>query len=124
VDAGAQFFQTQAVYDDRAVDEFIAKAAAFGRPIQLGVVVLKSPQMGAYMNRNVSGISVPQAWIEEIGAAALADRKKKAAEMTGRFIRKHKSKFQGVHIMPLGWTDIVPDILAHAEIAPPRPSAV
>ncbi len=94
-----------------------------GRPIQLGVVVLKSPQMGAYMNHNVSGISVPQAWIEEIGTAAKGDRKQKAAEMTGRFIKKHKSKFQGVHIMPLGWTDIVPDILAHAEIAPPRPSA-
>jgi 5,10-methylenetetrahydrofolate reductase len=86
-------------------------------------VVLKSPQMGAYMNRNVSGISVPQAWIEEIGAVDKGDRRMKAAEMTGRFIKKHKSKFQGVHIMPLGWTDIVPDILAHAEIAPPRPSA-
>jgi len=122
VDAGAQFFQTQAVYDDRAVDEFIARAGAFGRPIQLGVVVLKSPQMGAYMNRNVSGISVPQEWIDEIGSVEKGDRKKKAAEMTGRFIQKHKSKFQGVHIMPLGWTDMVPDILAHAEIAPPRPT--
>jgi len=49
-----------------------------------------------------------------------ADRKKKAAEMMGRFIRKHKSKFRGVHIMPLGWTDIVPDILEEAEIAVDR----
>ncbi len=123
MEAGAQFFQTQAVYDDRTVDEFIATAAPFGRPIQLGVVVLKSPQMGAYMNRNVSGILVPPAWIEEIGAVDKADRKKKAAEMTGRFIKKHKSKFQGVHLMPLGWSDIVPEILAHAEIAPPRLAA-
>ena len=66
---------------------------------------------------------MPQAWIDEIGAVAKADRKQKAAEMTGRFIKKHKAKFQGVHIMPLGWTDIVPDILAHAEIVPPRPAA-
>jgi methylenetetrahydrofolate reductase (NADPH) len=122
VEAGAQFFQTQAVYDDRAVDEFIARAEKFGRPIQLGVVVLKSPQMGAYMNRNVSGISVPQAWIDEIGAVAKADRKKKAAEMTGRFIRKHRAKFQGVHIMPLGWSDIVPGILAQAELTPQKAS--
>jgi methylenetetrahydrofolate reductase (NADPH) len=123
VEAGAQFFQTQAVYDDRIVDAFVESAARFGCPIQLGVVVLKSPQMGAYMNRNVSGISVPGAWIDEIGAAAKGDRRKKAAEMTGRFIKKHKAKFQGVHIMPLGWTDIVPDILAQAEIVPPRPAA-
>jgi 5,10-methylenetetrahydrofolate reductase len=116
VEAGAQFFQTQAVYDDRSVDAFVEKAARFGRPIQLGVVLLKSPQMGTYMNRHVSGISVPQAWIEEIGSVDKGDRKKKAAAMAGRFIQKHKDKFQGVHIMPLGWTDVVPDILAQADI--------
>lgn len=116
VAAGAQFFQTQAVYDDRVVDEFVEKAAKFDCPVQLGVVLLKSPQMGAYMNRNVSGITVPQPWIDEIGSVDKGDRKKKAAEMMGRFINKHKSKFQGVHIMPLGWSDIVPDILEQAEI--------
>jgi 5,10-methylenetetrahydrofolate reductase len=116
VEAGAQFFQTQAVYDDRVVDEFVEKAQKLGVPVQMGVVVLKSPAMGAYMNKNVSGITVPEQWIEEIGSVEKNDRKKKAAEMMGRFIGKHKSKFQGVHVMPLGWTDIVPDILEHAEI--------
>ena len=116
VEAGAQFFQTQAVYDDRTIDEFVEKAKNLNRPVQLGVVLLKSPQMGAYMNKNVSGINIPQEWIDEIGSVDKEDRKKKAAEMMGRFIKKHKSKVQGVHIMPLGWTDIVPDILEHAEI--------
>ena len=77
---------------------------------------VKSPQMGAYMNKYVSGITVPQEWIDEIGSVDKGDRKKKAAEMMGRFIKKHKSKFQGVHIMPLGWSDVVPDILERAEI--------
>ncbi len=116
IDAGAEFFQTQAVYDDRIVDEFIKKTEKLDRPIQLGVVLLKSPQMGKFMNQNVSGITVPQEWIDDIESVDKPDRKKKAAEMMGRFIKKHKSKFQGVHIMPLGWTDIVPDILEQAEI--------
>ncbi len=116
VEAGAQFFQTQAVYDDRAIDEFVEKAKDLNRPVQLGVVLLKSPQMGTYMNKNVSGINVPQNWIDEIGSVDKADRKKISAEMMARFIKKHKSKVQGVHIMPLGWTDIVPDILDQAEI--------
>jgi len=116
VEAGAQFFQTQAVYDDQTIDAFVEQAKAFDKPVQLGVVVLKSPQMGAYMNKHVSGITVPQSWIDEIGALDKADRKKKAAEMMGRFIKKHKAKFQGIHIMPLGWTDIVPDILEQAEV--------
>jgi 5,10-methylenetetrahydrofolate reductase len=116
IDAGAEFFQSQAVYDDRVVDTFVDKASRLDRPIQMGVVVLKSPQMGRFMNKNVSGITVPDEWIDEIGSVDKADRKKKAAEMMGRFIKKHKNKFQGVHIMPLGWTDIVPSILEQAEI--------
>ncbi|MCG6908589.1 MAG: methylenetetrahydrofolate reductase [Deltaproteobacteria bacterium] len=116
VDAGAEFFQTQAVYDDAVVDRFVEQAEKLNCPVQMGVVVLKSPQMGNFMNKNVSGITVPENWIEEIGSVDRADRKKKAAEMMGRFIKKHKHKFQGVHIMPLGWTDVVPQIISQAEI--------
>ena len=116
IDAGAEFFQTQAVYDLAVFERFIEKAQAFDRPIQVGVVVLKSSQMGQYMNDHVSGIHVPQAWLDEIATVDKQDRKKKAAEMLGRFLRQIKSMVQGVHIMPLGWTDVVPDILAHAEI--------
>lgn len=114
VDAGAEFFQTQAVYDRGVLERFIEKASAYGVPIQVGLVVLKSPQMGAFMNKHVSGIEVPQAWIDEIGSADPSDRRKKAAEMMGRFLSEIKSMVQGVHIMPLGWTDIVPEILVQA----------
>lgn len=61
-------------------------------------------------------LSVILKWIDAIGSVDIPGRKKKAAEMTGGFIKKHKSKFQGVHIMPQGWTDIVPDILEKADI--------
>ena len=111
IDAGAEFFQTQAVYDVAAFERFANQAVKYGRPVQVGVVMLKSPQMGNYMNKNVSGIRVPQSWIDEIGSVDKADRKKKAAEMTARFIDQVRPMCQGVHIMPLGWTDLVPDIL-------------
>ena len=116
IEMGAEWFQTQAVYDKNIFSEFIEKAEKFGRPIQLGVVVIKSPQMGTFMNQNVSGITVPDSWIEDIGSVSKEDRKKKAAEMTGNFIREIKPMVQGVHIMPMGWTDIVPQILEYAEI--------
>ncbi len=116
VDAGAEFFQTQAVYDADLLERFMEQASLFGSPVQAGVVVLKSPQMGKFMNENVSGVQVPQSWIDEIGSVDKADRKKKAAEMTARFIRSIKHLVKGIHIMPLGWTDIVPEILQQAEI--------
>jgi 5,10-methylenetetrahydrofolate reductase len=117
IDVGAEFFQTQAVYDIKLFENFIKKAEKFNCPIQIGFVILKNPQMGKFMNKNVSGIHVPEKWIDEIGSVAKEDQKKKAAEMAGKFIKQVKSMVQGVHIMPLGWTDIVPDILEHAEIS-------
>ncbi|MGD9369034.1 MAG: methylenetetrahydrofolate reductase [Desulfobacteraceae bacterium] len=117
VDAGAEFFQTQAVYDRKIFETFINQASKLNVPIQVGLVVLKSPQMGKFMNDNVSGIEVPQSWIDEIGSVAKADRKMKAAEMTGRFLAEVKDMVQGVHLMPLGWADIVPQILQTANIA-------
>jgi len=116
IEAGAEFFQTQAVYDVNVFEKFIRKAETFGRPIQAGVVLLKSPAMGKYMNANVSGIKVPQKWIDEIGSVETQERKKKSAEMMTGFTREIKSMCQGIHFMPLGWTDVVPDILKHAEI--------
>ncbi|MCB2185205.1 MAG: methylenetetrahydrofolate reductase [Deltaproteobacteria bacterium] len=116
VDVGAEFFQTQAVYDPALFEGFMNQAAKFGKPVQLGVVVIKSPQMARYMNEHVSGITVPQAWIKEMDSVAEGDRKKKAVEMTARLIRELKPLVQGVHIMPMGWTDVVPAILAQAGV--------
>jgi len=116
IDAGAQFFQTQAVYDVKVFEKFIKKVEKFNCPIQVGIVILKSPQMARFMNKNVSGVHVPEALIEEIGSVAKEDRKKKSAEIAGRFVKQVKSICQGVHIMPLGWTDVVPDILDYAGI--------
>jgi 5,10-methylenetetrahydrofolate reductase len=117
IDAGAEFFQTQAVYDRKVFETFINKASKLNVPIQVGLVVLKTPQMGKFMNNNVSGIEVPQSWIDEIGSVEKEDRKMKAAEMIGRFLAEIKEMVQGVHLMPLGWADIVPKILQEARIA-------
>jgi methylenetetrahydrofolate reductase (NADPH) len=89
----------------------------FNCPIMVGIVILKSPQMAKFMNKNVSGVHVPEELIKEIGSVAKEDRRKKSGEIAGRFVKEVKSMCQGVHIMPLGWTDIVPDILGHAGIS-------
>ncbi len=116
IQAGADFFQTQAVYDTVLFEEFIKKAESFGRPIQLGIVLVKSAKMAEFMNKNIAGISVPDSWIKEMSSVEKDDRKKKSVEMTARLIRELKPMIQGIHLMPLGWTDIVPDILEQAEI--------
>ncbi len=111
IEAGAQFFQTQAVYDSAVFEKMVKKTEKFGVPIQYGVVIIKSPQMGKFMNENVSGITVPAWIIEEMGKVAKQDRKKKAIEITAKLIREIKPMVQGIHFMPLGWADIVPEIM-------------
>ena len=109
--AGAQFFQTQAVYDPGRFEAFMEKAGQFGVPIQYGVVIIKSPEMGRYMNDHISGVQIPASLIEEIASVPREERKNKAIEITARLINEIAPMVQGVHIMPLGWSDIVPGIL-------------
>ena len=107
VAVGAQFFQTQAVYDAGEFEKFMKEAGKFGVPVLAGIVFLKSAGMAKYMNKNVAGVSVPDALIEEISSVGKDDRKKKSAEIAGRLIAELKPMCQGIHLMPLGWTDLV-----------------
>jgi 5,10-methylenetetrahydrofolate reductase len=111
IEAGARFFQTQAVYDPAVFERMVKKTEGFGVPIQYGVVVIKSPEMGKFMNENVSGITVPEKIIKDMGSVSKEDRKKKAAEITIELVREIAPMAQGVHFMPLGWPDIVPAVV-------------
>jgi methylenetetrahydrofolate reductase (NADPH) len=112
IKAGAEFFQTQAVYDPKVFESFITKACLFGVPIQYGIVIIKSPGMAMYMNKHVSGVTIPDAVIKEIAAVPKEGRKQKAMEMTVCLVNEIAPMVQGVHLMPLGWADIVPDIVS------------
>ena len=117
VRAGAEYFQTQAVYEPEKFIKFMEKAKEFGKPVQLGIVIPKSAGMAKYMNDNVAGIHVPQEMIDELKA----DKEKTKAGITGveiaaRIIKECKPYCQGVHIMALGWESKVPDLLKQAGI--------
>ncbi len=117
VRAGADYFQTQAVYEPEKFIKFMEKAKQFGKPVQLGIVIPKSAGMAKFMNDNVAGIHVPQEMIDELKK----DKEKTKAGITGveiaaRIIKECKPYCQGVHIMALGWESKVPDLLKQAEI--------
>jgi len=111
VAAGARFFQTQAVYNPEAFESFMNQAQKFNVPVMAGIVLLKSAPMAKFMNENVAGIKVPDALIEEMAATKKEDRKKKAVEIAARIIRQVKPLCSGVHIMALGWDELVPEII-------------
>lgn len=115
VTAGAEYFQTQAVYEPEKFIQFMEKAKQFGKPVQLGIVIPKSVGMCRYMNANVAGIHIPEDMINELKA----DKEKTKAGITGveiaaRIIRECKPYCQGVHIMAMGWESKVPSLLEQA----------
>jgi len=112
VEAGAEYFQTQAVFESEKFIEFMKRAKQFGVPVMLGVIIPKNAGMANFMNNNIAGISVPAEMIEELKA----DKEKTKAgvtgvEITARIIRECRDYCQGVHIMALGWESKVPDVL-------------
>ena len=113
--AGADYFQTQAVFEPEKFIAFMEKAKQFGKPVQLGVIIPKSVGMCKFMNANVAGVHVPDEMLDELRA----DKEKTKAGITGieiaaRIIKECKPYCQGVHIMALGWEDKVPALLEMA----------
>ena len=110
--AGADYFQTQAVFEPEKFIKFMETAKQFGKPVQLGVIIPKSVGMCKFMNNNVAGVHVPDEMLDELRA----DKEKTKAGITGieiaaRIIRECKPYCQGVHIMALGWESKVPALL-------------
>lgn len=111
IKAGAEFFQTQAVYDVELFKDFMERVKHFNAKILGGIVLLKSAGMARYMNKNVSGVNVPDNLIEEIDSVSKEDRPKKSIQIATRLIQELKPLCSGVHLMPLGWDKHVPAVL-------------
>jgi methylenetetrahydrofolate reductase (NADPH) len=114
VKAGAQFFQTQAVYRPDKFKEFMDAVKHINVPVLMGIVVLRSAGMARFMNKNVAGIVVPDDLIEEMDKAE--DKKQKSIEIAARLIKEMKDMCQGVHIMAIDMENRVPTIVDAAGI--------
>jgi methylenetetrahydrofolate reductase (NADPH) len=116
VEAGAEFFQTQAIYDLDNFRRFMEYARKLKAKILAGIVLLSSARMAKYMTENVPGIFVPQNLIEEMSSVPKEEMLAKGIEIAGRTIAalKKEALCDGVHIMAIGKEEVVPDILAAA----------
>ena len=118
IEAGAEFIQTQAVYDLDKFKEFMDYARQFNVKILAGIILLTSAPMARFMNKNIAGVFVPQDLIDEMASAPKGQAITKGIEIAGRMIKRiHEEKMcDGVHIMAIGKEELVPDIMAAAGI--------
>ncbi|MDD1769741.1 MAG: methylenetetrahydrofolate reductase [Methanomassiliicoccales archaeon] len=120
--AGADFVQTQSIFDIERFEAFMAQVREKGLDekvrILAGVLPLKSHKVALYMKNKVSGMSVPD---------SVVDRMKKASDPKAEGIRlcvetiEHLRGIEGVagvHIMAPLWEEKVPEIVQRAGLVP------
>jgi methylenetetrahydrofolate reductase (NADPH) len=118
IEAGAQFIQTQAIYDLGNFKNFMDYARKFKVKILAGIVLLVSAGMAKFMNKNVPGIFVPKQLIDELAGAPKGKALETGINIAARMIRtiKDENIADGVHIMAIGKEETVPRILELAGI--------
>ena len=122
VRAGADFIQTQAVYDVAKFAEWMKMVTDQGLDEQThllaGVIPIRSAGMARYMRDYVSGVSVPDELVTRMEEAE--DAKTEGVRIALEIIEQLKEipGVHGIHIMAVGWEDIVPEIVKEAGLLP------
>jgi len=116
IEAGAEFIQTQAVFDLDRFKEFMSYAEQFPVKIIVGIILLTSAPMARFMNKNIAGVYVPQELIDEMASAPKGGALATGIEIAGRMIKQiHEDKMcHGVHIMAINKEELVPEIMSAA----------
>jgi methylenetetrahydrofolate reductase (NADPH) len=124
IDAGADFIQTQCIYNMERFREFMKMAVDMGLHekcyILAGITPMKSVGMAQYMGKSVPGMDVPEPLIKRLRGAG----KGKVAEEGIQFALEQIEEFKGmegvagVHLMAIEWEHRVPEIAERAGVLP------
>ena len=114
IEAGAQFFQTNAVYDPSGFEAFMRRVRHFNVPILAGIIMLKSATQARYMTEKIPGVVVPDRLTEELERASNAAET--SVNMTGEIVRNVAPMCHGVHIMAIGWERRIPEVMEAAGV--------
>jgi 5,10-methylenetetrahydrofolate reductase len=112
VTRGAQFFQTQAVYDPEAFAQFMHEVRHQKVAVLASLIVLRSGGMARRLQASLPGLVIPATVIEELDKAA--DPVQTGIAQAGRIIRDLRDLCQGVHLITIGQERHIPQILQEA----------
>ncbi|MBD3406620.1 MAG: methylenetetrahydrofolate reductase [Candidatus Lokiarchaeota archaeon] len=127
-DAGAKFFQTQAIYDVSRFEEFMGHIRSVEAKVIAGIIPLKGPRMARFMNKRIPGFKISDEIIhrlESAGAGLSGKDKRDAIRAEGLNIAietvqrvRTISGVDGIHIMAVGWEESLPEIVKRSNLYP------
>ncbi|MCD4687134.1 MAG: methylenetetrahydrofolate reductase C-terminal domain-containing protein [Anaerolineae bacterium] len=124
INAGAQFFQTNLVFDPDGMEIWLnelAKRDVLDKVyILIGITPVKSLRMAQYMHHEVPGVTIPDPLMKRFEKAG-DGFEEEAITITLELIDaiKDKQGVNGIHLMAVGWEAIVPRIITEAGLLPP-----
>jgi methylenetetrahydrofolate reductase (NADPH) len=124
INAGAQFFQTNLVYDLGGLEtwlEALAKRGVLDKVyVLVGITPLKSLKVAQYMDKEVPGVFIPAHILQRMEAAG-DGAQEEGVQIALELIEQIKALkgVHGLHLMAVGWEEIVPRIVTEAGLLPP-----
>jgi homocysteine S-methyltransferase len=113
VEAGANFFMTQNVFEPRILERFLDGCAKFKRPIMVGVLPLANSRHAEFLATEVPGMTIPDAVRDRMRKAGDTRGPAEGAAMARDTIALCREKAAGVYLVPsFGRYDIVADLIA------------
>jgi methylenetetrahydrofolate reductase (NADPH) len=126
VNAGAQFFQTNLVFEPELLDPWLEQLDKRGVLdkvfILLGIAPLKSYKLAEYLHSKVPGVRLPENILnrmDKAGVEAPEEGVRIALEIIDKV--KNKKGINGIHLMTLGWEGIVQRIVTESGLCTPSP---
>ncbi len=120
--AGADFIQTQCVFDLDIFRQWMQMVVEQGTHKKLyilaGIAPVRSARALIYMKENVAGMSIPDELIKRMQAAD--DPKEEGIKIALETIEavKNIEGIAGIHLMPIGWESITKTIVERAGLLP------
>ena len=107
--AGARFLQTQAIFSAERLAAFQEVVTPMGMKTIAGLLVLKSAGMARYINAHIPGLTIPEAIVDELAAAA--NPQQAGIDIALRLARTCRPYCDGLHLMVMGREELIPDLV-------------
>lgn len=125
IEAGAEFIQTQLIFDTARFRQWMADVRAAGlhqqAAILAGVMIVRTPQSTIFLRDHLPGTLMPDSAIERMQRAANPEQEgiELAAELVCDLLSVEG--VAGVHLMSVGWTKAMPLVVERAGLLPRPP---
>ena len=112
---GTQYFLTTPVFDLDSFHQFMKQVGPIRIPVIAEVILVRSAEMGLFLNKHVKAGLVPNHIIEKLAKAP--DKEKASIEIVSDLVKGLKDLCQGVHFIPIGAEDRISKYLDAAKLS-------